>query len=288
MINDNMKTVLITGGNSGIGRSTVEELAARGYQVVFIARNKDRADEVKSEVSTSTKNENVDYILTDLTSKKQVRECAMTFKKRYPRLDVLINNAGVFLPERRITEDGMEESFQINHLSHFMLTDLLLDELKKSDDPRIINVSSAAHAMGIFDPDNLQGEKKYGSFPTYCNTKLYNILYTLELAERVKDSGITVNTLHPGVVGTNFAHEFNGAFGFLYKLGKMIMLTPEKGSVTSVYLATSDEVKGVTGKYFVKCKPAKPRNKQLTDKNRKALWQKSLELADMTGQVKFR
>jgi retinol dehydrogenase 12 len=283
-----MKTVLITGGNSGIGRSTVEILAAKSFQVVFIARNKVKADVVKREVISLTKNENVDYILADLTSKQQVRECAVIFKNRYPKLDVMINNAGVFLPERRITEDGMEESFQINHLSHFMLTDLLLDELKKSDDPRIINVSSAAHAMGKFDPDNLQGEKKYSSFPTYCNTKLYNILFTLELAERVRDSGISVNTLHPGVVGTNFAHEFNGAFGFLYKLGKLIMLTPEKGSATSVYLASSDEIKGVTGKYFVKCKPVKTRNKHLTENNRKALWQKSLDLADMAGQIRFR
>lgn len=276
-----MKTVLITGGNSGIGRATVAELAAKGFRVVFIARNKEKAEEVKREVITATKNENVDYILADLTSKKQVRESAVTFKNRYSKLDVLINNAGVCLPERRITEDGMEESFQINHLSHFMLTNLLLDVLRKSDGPRIINVSSAAHSAGRFDPENLQGEKKYSSFRIYADTKLYNILFTIELAERLIDSGISVNALHPGVVGTNFANEFGDIFKILYRLGKPFMITPHKGSISSVYLATSDEVKNLTGKYFVRCKPVKLKNPYLTEGNRKTLWQKSLELADL-------
>jgi retinol dehydrogenase 12 len=275
-----MKTALITGGNSGIGRATVAELAAKGFQVVFIARNREKADEVKREVITATKNVYVDYILADFTSKKQVRECAETFKNRYPKLDVLINNAGVCLPERRITGDGMEESFQINHLSHFMLTNLLLDELKKSDGPRIINVSSSAHSAGRFDPENLQGEKKYSSFRTYADTKLMNILFTYELADRLKDSGITVNALHPGVVSTNFAHEFKGVFGFINRLGKPLMIKPEKGSVTSVYLASADDIKNVTGKYFAKCKPVQTKNPYITDANRKSLWQKSIELAD--------
>jgi len=276
-----MNIVLVTGGTSGIGKATAKGLAAKDYQVVFLSRNKEKAEAVRREVIASTGNEHVDYILADFTSKKQVRDCAETFKKTYPKLDVLINNAGVCLPERRITMDGLEESFQINHLSHFILTNLLIDELKKSDDPRIINVSSSAHSAGRFDLDNLQGEKDYNSFRTYADTKLINILLTLELAERLKDSGISVNALHPGVVGTNFAHEFGGVFKILYKLGKPFMITPEKGSVTSLYLASSDHVKYVSGKYFVRCKTVRLKNPYLTNQNRKALWQKSLELADM-------
>jgi NAD(P)-dependent dehydrogenase (short-subunit alcohol dehydrogenase family) len=276
-----MKTVLITGGNSGIGRSTVKALAERNFQVIFLARNREKAEVVKREVIAATKNSSVDYILADLTSKKQVRDSAEAFKKSHPRLDVLINNAGVCLPERRITGDGMEESFQINHLSHFMLTNLLLDHLGKSHDARIINVSSAAYRAGSFDAENLQGEKRYSSFGIYANTKLYNILFTLELADRLRDCGIKVNALHPGVVGTNFAHEFGGIFKILYRLGKPFMISPEDGSVTSVYLASSDEVRKMTGKYFIKCKPVRLENSYLTRENRKLLWQKSLELADM-------
>jgi NAD(P)-dependent dehydrogenase (short-subunit alcohol dehydrogenase family) len=277
-----MKTVLITGGNSGIGRSTVKALAERSFQVIFLARNREKAEVVKREVIASTKNSAVDYILADLTSKKQVRDSAEAFKNRYPRLDVLINNAGICLPERRITGDGMEESFQINHLSHFMLTNLLLDHLKKSHDARIINVSSAAYRAGRFDAENLQGEKRYSPFGIYANTKLYNILFTLELADRLRNCGVKVNALHPGVVGTNFAHEFGGIFKILYRLGKPFMKSPEDGSVTSVYLASSNEVRKLTGKYFIKCKPVRLENSYLTLENRKLLWQKSLELADMT------
>jgi len=276
-----MKTVLITGGNSGIGKATVTILAKKGWQVIFTARNSEKAEAAKNEVIANSKNENVDYLLADLTSVKQVRECAETFKKRFGKLDVLINNAGVCLPERRITGDGMEESFQINHLSHFILTNLLLDILKKSDDPRIINVSSAAHSAGIFDPENLQGEKKYSSFRIYADTKLYNILFTLELADRLKGTGITVNALHPGVVGTNFAHEFGGIFSFMYNIARPYMMTPEKGASTSVYLASSGEVKNITGRYFRKCKPVKLRNSFITEENRRLLWQKSMELAGM-------
>jgi retinol dehydrogenase-12 len=278
-----MKIALVTGGTSGIGKATVAGLAAMDYQVVFLARNKEKAVEVKREIIDSSGNKSVDYILADFTSKKEVRDCTETFKTRYPKLDVLINNAGVCLPVRRITGDGLEESFQINHLSHFILTNLLIDELKKSDDPRIINVSSAAHSAGRFDPDNLLFEKEYSSFRTYADTKLINILFTLELAEVLKDSGITVNALHPGVVGTNFAHEFGGIFKILYRLGKPFMITPEKGSVTTLYLASSDHVKYVSGKYFVRCKTVRLKNPYLTIENRKALWQKSLELAGMAS-----
>jgi NAD(P)-dependent dehydrogenase (short-subunit alcohol dehydrogenase family) len=274
-----MKTVLISGGNSGIGKATTSRLTAMGYQVVFLARSKTKAEAVKNEIISSSGSKNIDYILVDLTSKKEVRECVATFKQKYEKLDVLINNAGVCLPEKRITVDGMEESFEINHLSHFILSNLLLDLLKKSDDPRIINVSSAAHSSGRFDPDNLQSEKSFSYFSTYSDTKLLNILFTFELAERLKDTRIKVNALHPGVVSTNFGHELKGLWPIMLSLGKLFLLSPEKGAETSVYLATSDEVKNITGKYFVKCKPVETKNAYITVENRKILWEKSLQLS---------
>ena len=280
-----MKTVLITGGNSGIGKATVYKLATMGYQVIFIARNREKAESVRNEINAILKNNNTDYIIADLTSIHQVHQLADTFKLRFKVLDVLINNAGVCLPERRITEDGLEESFQINHLSHFMLSILMLDMLNKSDDPRIINVSSGGYSSGKFDPENFQSEKKFGSFRTYCNTKLLNLLFTFELAERLKDKGITVNALHPGVVNTNFAHELKGVFNILNKLSKPFLLSPEKGAATSVYLASSDEIKNVTGKYFVKCKQVDPKNEYITSENQKILWNLSLKLSGINTDI---
>ncbi len=276
-----IKTVLITGGNSGIGKATVAGLAQKGWQVVFTARNHQKAESVKREIIAKSGNDKVDYLIVDLTSLKQVRDCAETYKKRFEKLDVLINNAGVCLPEQRITEDGLEESFQINHLSHFILTNLLLDILEKSDDPRIINLSSAAHKAGRVDSDYIQGMKPYNSFRTYADTKLYNILFTLELADKLKETGITVNALHPGVVGTNFGKEFGGIFNFLYTIGKTFMITPEKGAKTSLYLADSEAVKNITGKYFVRCKPVDLKNPHITPENRRKLWEKSMELSSL-------
>jgi retinol dehydrogenase 12 len=280
-----MKTVLITGGNSGIGKATVTELVKKGYRVVFIARSQQKAAAVKKEIESITKEGEVDYIIADLTSTKKVIECVGKFRDRYPQLDVLINNAGVCLPERRITVDGFEESFQINHLSHFIMSNLLLDDLKRSKDPRIINVSSAGYSNGKFDINNLQSEKRFGSFSTYCNTKLLNILFTFELSDKLKGSGITVNTLHPGVVRTNFAHELKGVFKVINLLFKPFLMSPAKGAATSVYLASSDEVKNISGKYFVKCKQVETKNNYITKENQKILWAKSIELSGLSFKL---
>lgn len=276
-----MGTVVITGGTSGVGRATAEELAKLGWKVVFIARNREKAEKVKDEISASAANQNIEFVISDFTSVDQVRECAETISERYPQIDALINNAGVCLPEKRITADGLEESFQINYLSHFILSNLLIDNLKRSDDPRIINLSSLAHIAGRFDPENLNREMHYGSFRTYADTKLYNILFTLELAARLSNTGITVNAVHPGVVSTNFGNEFGAPFNFIYNIGRIFMISPEKGARTSVFLATSDNVKGITGRYFVRCKQVKLRNRFLTEENRKLLWEKSMELSGM-------
>jgi len=280
-----MKTVLITGANSGIGKSTAITLASKGFHIMFIARDELSAEIAKQEIISVSRNNAVDYILADLLSLKEVRRVAEKFKKICPTLDILINNAGVCLPDKRISEDGFEAMFQINHLSHFLLTNLLMDMLKKSEKARIINVSSAGYRSGTFDIDNLQSEKKFGSFSTYCNTKLLNILFTFELAELLKNTAITANCLHPGVVNTNFAGEFRGIYGLMGKIFKPFLISPEKGAATSIYLATSEEVSQVSGKYFEKCSITEPRNKAINIVNQKILWVKSMELAGITEAI---
>jgi NAD(P)-dependent dehydrogenase (short-subunit alcohol dehydrogenase family) len=276
-----MKTVLITGGTSGIGKATAIDLIKKGYQVIFTARNKEKADKTLKEIESYNLDGIVDYVVADLRSKKEVVEAVSKFKSKYQNIDILINNAGVTVPERRLTEDGMEETFQVNHLSHFIITNLLLDELMKSNQSRIINVSSGLYSNGKFEIDNLQSEKHFEPYRKYSDTKLMNILFTFELADRLKGTGITVNTLHPGVVRTNFGHELRGFSGAVTNAFSSFYLSPEKGALTSIYLATSDEVKDVTGKYFVKCKPVETYNSFITKENQKILWDKSVELAGL-------
>jgi len=272
------KIVLITGATSGIGKATAISLAKKDYEIVFVARNQQKAEKVKEEIVFHSKNNNVDFIIADFTSLKQVKLCAEKFKQLYPRLDILINNAGVCLPEKRITEDGFEESFQINYLSHFMLTNLLLDEIKKSEDGRIVNVTSKAYQSGKFDLSNLGSERKFSTMGSYADSKLYNILFSFELAERLKNKGVSVNALHPGLVKTNFGNELKGFFKVILFLFSPFMLSPEKGAATSVYVATCEDIKGMTGKYFEKSKPVEIKSPYITPEIQKILWKKSEEL----------
>lgn len=276
-----MKTVLITGATSGIGKATALALAKKGFNVVFIARNQAKAVEVKKEIISASNNNGVDFLTADLSSLSQVRKCVESFRQKYQSLDVLINNAGVCLPYRRITEDGFEETFQVNHLSHFLLTNLLLDRLKDSPGARIINVSSALYKSGVLELSNLQSEKSYNPSGTYSNTKLYNILFTLELAERLSGTGITANTLHPGVVNTNFGSEMKGFHKTISTLFKPFFVSPEKGAETSIYLASSDEVTAATGKYFEKYNVVELENEYINSANQKLLWSKSMELCGL-------
>jgi retinol dehydrogenase 12 len=170
---------LITGGTAGVGKATATELVSKGFSVVLAARNAAKADAVKAEIKATTGGE-VDVILADLTSLKTVRQLAQTFAGRYPRLDVLINNAGVFLPTRQLTVDGFEASFQVNYLSHFLLTRLLLDHLQNSEQGRIINLSSSVHSVGKFDPENIQSERNFSVMSAYSGSKLFMLLFTIE------------------------------------------------------------------------------------------------------------
>jgi NAD(P)-dependent dehydrogenase (short-subunit alcohol dehydrogenase family) len=257
------KTILITGSTDGIGKEAAIELAALGHRVIVHGRNKDRTERAANDVRTTSGSDTVEAVVADFTSLGQVRSMAAEVITRFPRLDVLVNNAGVYMNERIVTEDGYETTFQVNYLAHFLLTLLLLDLLKKSAPSRIINVSSMAHANAKLSFENLQGEKKYGAYGAYACSKLENILFTYELAERLQGTGVSVNCLHPGVIATKLLRTGFGGFG-----GSSV----KTGAETIVYLATSPKGEAVTGKYFVKNAVADSSLTTYDRKLRKELW----------------
>lgn len=252
------KTVVITGASNGIGKETAVALARMGARVVMVARDQARGEQALADVKQRSGSQAVELALADLASLQSVRALASELLARCPRIDVLINNAGAVNDTRIVTVDGYETTFAVNHLAHFLLTNLLLERLKASVPARIINVSSEAHRMAGMNFDDLMGEKSYATFTAYGQSKLANILFTVELASRLQGSGVTVNALHPGVVATGFGHNSKGIFRHLVKLGTFVMINSEKGARTSVYLATSDEGGQVTGKYFAKSKQKRP------------------------------
>jgi retinol dehydrogenase 12 len=271
---------LITGATDGVGKVTALELAKQGFAIVVVARNANKADALKKEIEMSTGNTNCDYIVADLGSLGQVHRLAETFRRRYATLDVLINNAGVFLPTRTETEDGYEMMFQVNYLSPFLLTNLLLEELQKSEQGRIINLSSSVYTFGKFDPNNLQSEKYFSAFGTYAATKLFVLMFTEELARRLKATAVTANAVHPGIVRTHMMLQAPGAFRLVSYLSLPFSISPIKGARTSVYLASSPEVTGISGQYFTKSKEAAVKNVFDTAENRVLLWDLSLNAAE--------
>ena len=233
------KIVLITGSTDGIGKQTAIDLANLGAQVIIHGRNETKSLQATEEVKLKSENINIEYVVGDLSSFDHIRSLSQDIHNRFQRIDVLINNAGVFKNEKELSEDGLEMTYTINHLAYFLLTGLLLDLIKNSDYARIINVASQAHASQL-DFDNLQGEKYYDGYDAYSRSKLCNIMFTYTLSQKLEGTGITANVLHPGVISTKLLHEGFGMGGS--------PLT--QGSKTSVYLATSDEVGGISGKYF--------------------------------------
>lgn len=279
----NGKTVLITGATNGIGKATATELAGLGATVVITGRDRARGQAVLEEIRSKTGNSKLDLLVADLSSQAEVRRLAAEFKAKYPRLNVLVNNAGGFFDARQTTVDGLEYTFAFNHLAYFLLTNLLLDTLKASAPSRIVNVSSAAQSSGKLNFDDLQAEKRYSGMAAYNNSKLANVLFTYELARRLQGSGVTVNALHPGVVNTGFGDNSQNALirGLLW-LFKRFTLSPERGAQTSVYLASSPEVEGITGQYFDN-KQAKPSNPLSYDEAaQKRLWDISTALTGLS------
>ncbi len=274
MIED--KIILVTGSTDGIGKQTALELAEMGTAVMIHGRSFKRCKNAADEIKKSTGNNKIEYYVADFSSLEQVRSLVEEIRKNHKCLDVLINNAGVIVPRRELTEDGFEMTFQVNHLAAFLLTFLLLDLLKAGTKSRIVNVSSMAHSDYI-DFSNLQGEKKYDSFDAYELSKLCNICFTYKLAEILHDSGITVNCLHPGVIATKLLQAaFPGS-------GRPV----SEGSKTSVYLASAPEVENATGKYFVNKHNTKTSSISYDKKIREKLWKICEELTGIRWDISF-
>ena len=275
------RTVLITGGNSGIGKATATALATAGATVVITARNAERGREAVDEIKRASANAAVEVRDLDLARLSTVRSFAEGFLADYPKLDVLILNAGLTAAKRQVTDDGFELLFQVNHLGHFLLTRLLQDRLIESAPSRVVVVASVAHkqARGI-DFDDLQSERSYSHMRVYARSKLANILFAGELARRLEGANVTVNALHPGTVRTGWGGDGEGGLilGMGLKLASWAFLSPEQGAQTSVYLAASPDVAGKTGGYYVKRRLQQPSAAARDDEAARRLWEVSEEL----------
>jgi len=276
------KVVLITGGTGGIGKATAIGLATLGAQVGITGRDRARAEQAAADIRSASGNQAVYAFAADMTSQAEVRRLACVVLDAYPRLDVLVNNVGGFWAHRHLTADGLERTFALNHLAAFLLTNLLLDRLRASAPARVVTVSSGAQAMGRIAFDDLHGVRHYLGQRAYNQSKLANVMFTNELARRLAGSGVTATSLHPGVVHTNFGAEDQAwFFAVLSRVVLPLMKTPAQGAQTSIYLASSPELDGVTGQYFAKGKPATA-NKDAYDADLTArLWQVSADLVGL-------
>ena len=275
------KTCLVTGANTGIGLETARALAGQGAKVIMTARNRDKGEAALADVRKSTGSDGVELLELDLASFASIRRAAAEVLERHPRLHVLVNNAGLILGDRRVTDDGLEMTMGVNHFGTFLFTQLLRQRIVHSAPARIVTVSSEAHkgakSMGF---DDLQSETSYSSWDAYGRSKLANILFSNELAEQLDGSGVTSNSLHPGVVRTGFGRDGDtgGLLGMLVVLGGPFLLTAKRGARTSIYLASSPEIEGVSGRYFKRSKPVEPTRAALDREAQKKLWAISEEL----------
>jgi len=275
------KLCVITGANSGIGYETAKALAQKGAYIVMVCRNEDKAIEAKNSILESVVDAGVAIVLCDFSIQKEIRKAADEITSRYKKIDILINNHGFIASERTETVDGLESTFGVNHIGYFLFTNLLLDNLKAARNGRIINVASDAHRAGEFDAENLQLQENFSPMKAYANSKLFNILFTKELAERVKDTKVTVNCLHPGVIGSNFGKSGNLLVRTFWALGSIFMKSSKEGAETSIYLANADEVENANGAYFKNKKAVAPRKKAQDMEAASKLWKISEELCGL-------
>lgn len=278
------KICLVTGANSGIGKATTLGLARMGATVIMVCRDAARGEAALSEIKQKTGNNSIDLLVADLSSQAAIRSLASEFRSKYQHLHVLINNAGVYYTKRHVTVDGLEAMFAVNYLARFLLTNLLLDIIKSSAPARVINVAGAYHAKGKINFDDLQGEKDFDGQRANHQSKLADVLFTYELARRLEGTGVTVNCLHPGMVSTSLVDkdkDFPVFFKYLYKLSKPLMKSPAQGAETSLYLASSSEVEGVTGRYFVNKKIAQSCPESHDHELARRLWEVSEKLANL-------
>lgn len=280
------KIVMITGATAGIGKETARALQKMGAQVVIVGRNAQKTANVVAEIKAQNPTGGeVDGMVADLSSLVDIRRLAEEFRSKYERLNVLVNNAGAYFNKRELSVDGYEMTFALNHLGYFYLTYVLLDMIKSSAPARIVNVSSGAHAMGKIKFDNLNSEGLYLGWTAYGTSKLMNILFTRELSRRLEGSLVTANVLHPGFVATNFGHNGKGIWPLFVKWSQKRALSPEQGAQTSIYLASSPEVIGVSGAYFYDRKIVQPSKAAQDDEIARRLWDISLELVGENEKV---
>jgi retinol dehydrogenase 12 len=272
------RVVLVTGATNGIGRITAEALAGLGAELIVHGRDPALTERVAGDIRTSTGNAGVSTVVADFASLAQVRRMAAEIASRHSRLHVLVNNAGTTAARHTRTEDGFEWHFGVNHLAPFLLTNLLLDTVKAAAPARIVNVASAAHRRAHIDFDDLNQERRYGTFMAYSVSKLENILFTIELARRLQGTGVTANSLHPGGVATNIFRHAGLAAKIVTTLFRPMLISAEKGAKTTIYLAASPEVANISGEYFSKCrqKTPEPQAQSMADAGR--LWEISAKL----------
>ncbi|WP_054957538.1 SDR family oxidoreductase [Paenibacillus dakarensis] len=252
------KIVIVTGANSGMGLASSIELARLGANVIMVCRNQARGEAALEQARKESGNPDIELMTCDLGSLAGIRSFGAAFKEKYDRLDVLLNNAGVITLKRETTSDGFEAMMGVNHLGHFLLTHELLELLLRSRQGRIVNVSSGAHKVGRIHFEDPWLTKRFNVAKGYAQSKLANVLFTKELARRLKNSSVTVNSLHPGAVSTSLGVDRKSGFGKMaYKLLNPFFQTPLEGAGTAIYLAASADAESMTGQYFIKCKPAK-------------------------------
>ncbi|MFX1380368.1 MAG: SDR family oxidoreductase [Promethearchaeota archaeon] len=276
------KVCIITGANSGIGKATALGLAKLDAHIVMLCRDKSRGEEALSEIITESENESINLLIADLSSQASIRHFVKEFQSKYDKLHILINNAGVNPSKRHETLDGIEKTFAINTLAPFLLTNLLVPILKDSIPSRVINVASAVQSKSI-NFENLQSKKYYRSWKAYSKSKTALILLTYEFARRLNDSGITVNCLHPGAVKSNIIRDYKGFIKLFTKLLFSFAKSPEKGAETSIYLASSPNVKNISGKYFIDKKEAKSSEVTYDKSIAKRLWDVCADLTKLNS-----
>lgn len=281
------KTVLITGATNGIGKLTALELAKQAATVVIVGRNPFRIRQVVQQIQQESGNPAVEGLDADLSSMADIRQLAQAFRQKYPRLHILINNAGAIFATRTLTIDGYERTFALNHLAYFLLTNLLLDMLVANAPSRIINVSSRSHEAASIDFDDLQNAQhyNYGGYRAYGQSKLANLLFTYELTRRLAGTGVTVNAVHPGTVATGFGQNNHGAMKLGMRVFHQFALTPEQGADTVIYLASSPEVEGITGKYWTNRTVVPSSPESYDQEAQKRLWSVSTQLTGLPETV---
>ena len=273
------KVVVITGSTSGIGEVAADRLAQRGARIVFVARDRHRGEETRRHLRAIAGHADHTVHYADLSRLSEMKRVAREIAETEPQIDVLINNAGALFNSRRVTEDGLEMTFALNHLSYFVLTNLLLDRLRATPGARIVSTASDAHKPAKLNFDDLQSERGYSGFSMYGRTKLMNILFTRELARRLAGTDVTANCFHPGFVATRFGDAGGGLLSWGIGIAKNFALTPEQGAETMIYLVSSPEVEGKTGGYYYKCALATPSREGQNDADAKRLWDVSAKIS---------